>query len=95
MKSLKQSALVLAIAGLPLSGYAELKPLHDADMGQITGQAGVTIELETQVTMDEFTYTDEGTLASATSSLAVRIASICSRNSPPGAMPFSAPAVRI
>ena len=62
MKSLKQSALVLAIAGLPLSGYAELKPLHDADMGQITGQAGVTIELETQVTMDEFTYTDEGTL---------------------------------
>jgi len=62
MKSLKQSALALAIAGLPLSGYAELKPLHDADMGQITGQAGVTIELETQVTMDEFTYTDEGTL---------------------------------
>lgn len=62
MTSLKKSALVLAIAGLPLSGYAELKPLHDSDMGQITGQAGVTIELETQVTMDEFTYTDEGTL---------------------------------
>ena len=62
MTSLKQSAFVLAIAGLPLSGYAELKPLHDSDMGQITGQAGVTIELETQVTMDEFTYTDEGTL---------------------------------
>lgn len=62
MTSLKKSAFVLAIAGLPLSGYAELKPLHDTDMGQITGQAGVTIELETQVTMDEFTYTDEGTL---------------------------------
>ncbi len=62
MTSLKKSALVLAIAGLPLCGHAELKPLHDSDMGQITGQAGVTIELETRVTMDEFTYTDEGTL---------------------------------
>ncbi len=54
MKSLKQSALVLAIAGLPLSGYAELKPLHDADMGQITGQACGTIAPETHAATDLF-----------------------------------------
>ncbi|OZC36664.1 hypothetical protein B9Q17_16755 [Marinobacter vinifirmus] len=63
MKSLKKSALVLAIAGLPFVAQADLKPIDDAQMGSITGQAGVTIELETKVNIGEFRYTDEGSLA--------------------------------
>lgn len=63
MKSLKKSVLVLAIASLSFAAHAELKPLEDAHMGNITGQAGVTIELETQVNIGEFIYTDEGSLS--------------------------------
>jgi hypothetical protein len=63
MKSLKKSALVLAIASLPLAAQADLKPIDDAQMGSITGQAGVTIELETKVDIGEFIYTDEGSFS--------------------------------
>ena len=63
MKSLKKSALVLAMAGLPFAAQADLKPIDDAQMGSITGQAGVTIELETRVDIGEFRYTDEGSLS--------------------------------
>ena len=63
MKSLKKSALVLAMAGLPFVAQADLKPIDDAQMGSITGQAGVTIELETRVDIGEFRYTDEGSLS--------------------------------
>ncbi|MEQ5834839.1 DUF6160 family protein [Marinobacter sp. NFXS9] len=63
MKSLKLTALALAVSGLPLAAQAELKALDDSAMGGITGQAGVTIELETQVNIGEVRYTDEGTLA--------------------------------
>src|SRR5690554_2192213 len=37
-----------------------MKALDDTTMGNVTGQAGVTIELETQVSIGTFTYTDEG-----------------------------------
>ncbi|PAV26677.1 hypothetical protein CF392_04545 [Tamilnaduibacter salinus] len=63
MKGLKLSTLALAVASLPLAGHAELKPMNNADMGNVTGQSGVTIELETRVAMDEFRYTDEGSLS--------------------------------
>lgn len=63
MNSLKTTALALAVSGAPLMAQAELKALDDSAMGGITGQAGVTIELETQVNIGEFRYVDEGTLA--------------------------------
>lgn len=63
MKSLKKTALVLTVASVPLAGHAELKPLNDDHMGNITGQAGVTIELETKINIGEFIYTDEGSLS--------------------------------
>lgn len=63
MKSLKRNLLALAIIGAPFAAQAELKPIDDAQMGSITGQAGVTIELETKVNIGEFRYTDEGSLA--------------------------------
>lgn len=63
MKGLKKLALVTAIAAAPFAANADMKALDDSAMGNVTGQAGVTIELETRVSIGEFTYTDEGTFA--------------------------------
>jgi hypothetical protein len=63
MKGLNKLALATAIAAAPLAANADLKALDDSAMGNVTGQAGVTIELETRVSIGEFTYTDEGTFA--------------------------------
>ena len=58
MKGLKKIALVTAIAAAPFASHAGMKALDDSAMGNVTGQAGVTIELETRVSIGEFTYTD-------------------------------------
>ncbi len=63
MKGLKKLALVTAVAAAPFAAHADLKALDDTSMGNVTGQAGVTIELQTRVSIGEFTYTDEGTFA--------------------------------
>lgn len=63
MKGLKKIALVTAIAAAPFAANAELKALNDSAMGNVTGQAGVTIELETKVSIGQFKYTDEGSFA--------------------------------
>ncbi|KEF32618.1 hypothetical protein D777_01252 [Marinobacter nitratireducens] len=62
MKGLKPSLLALCVAGAPPVAMAEIQMLDEASMGNITGQAGVTIELETKVNIDRFIYTDEGSL---------------------------------
>ncbi|BES71626.1 hypothetical protein RE428_26440 [Marinobacter nanhaiticus D15-8W] len=63
MKGLKKLALASAIAAAPFAAQAELKALDDGAMGNVTGQAGVTIELETKVDVGEFRYVDEGSFA--------------------------------
>ncbi|GBO89738.1 MULTISPECIES: DUF6160 family protein [Marinobacter] len=63
MKGLNKLALATAIAAAPFAANADLKALDDSAMGNVTGQAGVTIELETRVSIGEFTYTDDGTFA--------------------------------
>ncbi|KMQ74554.1 DUF6160 family protein [Marinobacter subterrani] len=63
MKGLKKIALVTAIAAAPFAANAELKAMNDSAMGNVTGQAGVTIELETKVSIGQFKYTDEGSFA--------------------------------
>ncbi|GGC72386.1 DUF6160 family protein [Marinobacter halophilus] len=60
MKGLKKIALATVIAAAPFASHAGMKALDDTSMGNVTGQAGVTIELETQVSIGTFTYTDEG-----------------------------------
>ncbi|MDX1553867.1 MAG: DUF6160 family protein [Marinobacter sp.] len=62
MKGLKRTLLALGIAGFPAAAMADIVMLDDSAMGNITGQAGVTIELETKINMDRFIYTDEGSL---------------------------------
>ncbi|MBY6032465.1 hypothetical protein KUV59_04745 [Marinobacter daepoensis] len=63
MKGLKKIALATAVAAAPFAAQADLKALDDTTMGNVTGQAGVTIELETEVSIGEFRYTDEGYLS--------------------------------
>jgi len=63
MKGLKKLALATAVAAAPFAAHADLKALDDSAMGNVTGQAGVTIELETEVSIGEFRYTDEGYLS--------------------------------
>ena len=55
MKGLKKIALATAVAAAPFAAQAELQAMDDSMMGNVTGQAGVTIELETQVSIGQFT----------------------------------------
>lgn len=63
MKGLKKLALATAVASLPFAAQAELKALDDSMMGNVTGQNGITIELEANVDIGEVAYEDEGFLA--------------------------------
>ncbi|WP_136548949.1 DUF6160 family protein [Hydrocarboniclastica marina] len=62
MNSLKKIALVSAIAAAPFAAQAELAALDDASMGDVTGQAGVTIDLSANVSVGEIAYQDQGFL---------------------------------
>jgi len=59
-RSLLATAVSLC-ASLP--AQADFRPLDEQDMGRITGQAGVTIELETKLAIDRLSWQDEGTLS--------------------------------
>jgi len=50
MNGLKKAILASAIAAIGMPAFAEIRPLADQDLQSITGQAGVTIELQPQVT---------------------------------------------
>lgn len=63
MKGLKKLAIVSAIAAAPFAAQADMKALDDSAMGDVTGQAGVSIELGAAVTVGEIAYKDEGFLA--------------------------------
>ena len=43
MKGLKKIALATAVAAAPFAAQAELTAMNDSAMGNVTGQAGVTI----------------------------------------------------
>jgi len=62
MKGFKKLALVAAIAA-PLTSVHALESLDDSVLSSMTGQSGVSIDLETQVSISEFTYTDEGSVS--------------------------------
>ncbi|WP_100640543.1 DUF6160 family protein [Marinobacter salexigens] len=61
MKGLKKIALATAVAAAPFAVQADMTALDDSAMGNVTGQSGVTIELQTHVNIGKFTYFDEGT----------------------------------
>ncbi len=62
MKGLKKIALVTAISAASFGAQAELKALDDTAMSNMTGQAGVTIELDANVSIGEIQYKDQGSL---------------------------------
>jgi len=62
MKGLKKIALASAIAAVAAGAQAELKALDDSTMSEMTGQAGLTIDLETKWSIGEFAYQDAGFL---------------------------------
>jgi len=57
MKGLNKLALAAAISAAPFA-QAELTAMDDSALQSMTGQAGVSIELSTQVSVGSFTYTD-------------------------------------
>lgn len=57
MKGLKKLALATAVAAAPFA-QAEMTAMDDALLGEMTGQAGVTIELSANVSVGSFVYTD-------------------------------------
>ncbi len=59
MKGFQKLALVTAIAAAPFA-QAELTSIDDAALSDMTGQAGITIELSTHVSIGDITYTDDG-----------------------------------
>ncbi|MBZ2167917.1 DUF6160 family protein [Marinobacter sp. F4216] len=63
MKGLKKVVLATAVAAAPFAAQAELKALDDTSMSSVTGQAGVTIDLEATVSIGEVAYQDGGYLA--------------------------------
>jgi hypothetical protein len=57
MKMLKKVALVSAIAAVPFAAHAEgLQPLDDGSMRNVSGQAGVTLELDVRADIDRVAY---------------------------------------
>jgi hypothetical protein len=70
MKTFKKLALVSAIAAAPFA-QAEMVAIDDALMGEMTGQAGITIELSTEVKIGDVIYTDTDGLDNGAGSLAI------------------------
>ncbi|MEH6344084.1 MAG: DUF6160 family protein [Bermanella sp.] len=58
MKGFQKLALVTAIAAAPFAAQAELKAMDDALLSEMTGQAGVTIDVDLQMTIENIVYVD-------------------------------------
>lgn len=54
---------LLGGTALALPAAADFRPMDDSSLSSVTGQAGVTIELETKLNIDSLTWTDEGALS--------------------------------
>ncbi|MDX1457796.1 MAG: DUF6160 family protein [Marinobacter sp.] len=63
MKCSNSLALWLCLAALPAGAQAELAAMDDGSLRDVTGQSGISIELEAKMTIGEFRYTDDGSLA--------------------------------
>ena len=60
MKGIKKIVLVSAITAISTGAFAELKYLDDSTLSQVTGKAGLTIDIETKRHIGEFAYKDGG-----------------------------------
>lgn len=62
MKGIKRIALATAVSAASVGAFADLQLLDDQGMQDITGQSGITIDVETQWEIGEFAYQDDGFL---------------------------------
>lgn len=65
MKTFQKITLAAAISAAPFMAQADLTPMDDALMGDTTGQAGVTIEIDIDsagISVGEIEYIDEGSV---------------------------------
>lgn len=62
MKHLKKVALATAISAVSAGAFAELQVLDESSLQAVTGQAGLTIDVESQWEIGEFAYKDAGYL---------------------------------
>ncbi len=58
MKGLKKLALASAVAAAPFA-QAELTAMDDALLGEMTGQAGITIDVDLDMSIDAIKYVDQ------------------------------------
>jgi len=63
-KSQLKSLVLIGLVATAFSSfsYAELKWLDEASLSKVTGKAGLTIDIETEVTIGEFEYVDAGSM---------------------------------
>jgi len=52
--------LGLALAGLSAGAWAELKALGDDDLSSVSGQSGVTLDLDANIAIEEVAYFEDG-----------------------------------
>jgi hypothetical protein len=62
MKTLRRLALASAVSAVASGAHAELQLLDDDSMQDVTGQAGLTIDVESRWEIGEFAYQDAGFL---------------------------------
>ncbi|KZY86277.1 hypothetical protein A3755_06535 [Oleiphilus sp. HI0085] len=62
MKGLKRLALVTAVSALSSNVMAEVQMLDEDSLQDVTGQAGLTLDVESQWEIGEFAYHDAGYL---------------------------------
>ena len=62
MNGFKRLILTSAITSVSVGAQAQLKVLDDLTLGKLTGQAGLTIDVETSYTLGEFQYKDAGSV---------------------------------
>jgi len=62
MKSFKRLILATAVSAVSVGVFAEVQLLDDSALQSVTGQAGLTIDVETQWEIGEFAYKDAGFL---------------------------------
>jgi len=65
MKGLKKLALATAVAAAPFA-QAELTAMDDALLEEMTGQAGITIDVDLDMTIDAIKYVDQDGIADFT-----------------------------
>jgi len=62
MYLLKRALLVTLLSLTSVAAQAELEQLDDEKMSEVSGQAGITIDIEIELSIGEFAYKDGGSI---------------------------------